>query len=161
MKSDPGLFCLIFILDIHTTSDTTEVLLFLWSFMARCKEHRQGEKHLKPTSYTNTLLSTTTKKKKEKKKMLFTQLSFLFFFLDLNFKHTSITQQHVSPTYIVPLDRYSLLLLKALVPAVLKKNPQSCRLGRIICQAQICILYKLFFFQSFAVNCCSNCIFFF
>lgn len=41
--------------------------------------------------------------------MLFTQLSLIF--LDLNYKHTSIFQLHISPTYSVPLDRYSLLLL--------------------------------------------------
>lgn len=44
--------------------------------------------------------------------MLFTQLSLIF--LDLNYKHTSIFQLHMSPTYSVPLDRYSLLLLKTL-----------------------------------------------
>lgn len=42
--------------------------------------------------------------------MLFTQLSLGF--LDLNYKHTSIFQLHISPTYSVPLDRYSLLLLQ-------------------------------------------------
>jgi len=45
--------------------------------------------------------------------MLFTQLSLIF--LDLNYKHTSIFQLHISPTYSVPLDRYSLLLLKTLL----------------------------------------------
>ena len=43
--------------------------------------------------------------------MLFTQLSLSS--LDLNYKHTSIFQLHISPTYSVPLDRYSLLLLNA------------------------------------------------
>lgn len=53
--------------------------------------------------------------------MLFTQLSLIC--LDLNYKHTSIFQLHTSPTYSVPLDRYSLLLLetlsRSLVPTVL------------------------------------------
>ena len=44
--------------------------------------------------------------------MLFTQLSLIC--LDLNYKHTSIFQLHTSPTYSVPLDRYSLLLFKTL-----------------------------------------------
>ena len=58
------------------------------------------------------------KKKKKRKKeienmvMLFTQLSLIC--LDLNYKHTSIFQLHTSPTYSVPLDRYSLLLFKTL-----------------------------------------------
>lgn len=42
--------------------------------------------------------------------MLFTQLSLIC--LDLNYKHTSIFQLHISPTYSVPLDRYSLLVLE-------------------------------------------------
>lgn len=62
------------------------------------------------------------KKKVRGKKTCYLHSSHSCFFLDLNFKHTSITQQHISPTYIVPLDRYSLLLLKALAPAVLKKR---------------------------------------
>lgn len=39
--------------------------------------------------------------------MLFTQLSLTF--LNLNYKHTSIFQLHISPTYSVPFDCYSLL----------------------------------------------------
>lgn len=83
-------------------------------------------KHLKPTSHTNTLFSTTTKQKNWNKKklqknmvMLFTQLSLTF--LDLNYKHTSILQLHICPTYSVPFDCYSLLPLKnlALVLTVL------------------------------------------
>lgn len=42
--------------------------------------------------------------------MLFTQLSLSS--LDLNYKHTSIFQLHISSTYIVPLDCYQLLILK-------------------------------------------------
>lgn len=67
----------------------------------------------------------TKRKKKEKEienmVMLFTQLSLIC--LDLNYKHTSIFQLHTSPTYSVPLDRYSLLLLqtlsRSLVPTAL------------------------------------------
>lgn len=65
----------------------------------------------------------TKRKKKEIENMvmLFTQLSLIC--LDLNYKHTSIFQLHTSPTYSVPLDRYSLLLLetlsRSLVPTVL------------------------------------------
>jgi len=40
--------------------------------------------------------------------MLFTRRSPSF--LDLNYKHTSILQLHSSSTYIVPLDRYRLLI---------------------------------------------------
>lgn len=103
------------------------------------------KKHLKPTSYTNTLLSTTTQKKKRKKKR-YLHSSHSCFFLDLNFKHTSIASTaHFSNLHCPFGYNYSLLLLKALVPAVLKKNPQSGRLGRIIRQAQIYVLYKLLF----------------
>lgn len=79
-------------------------------------------KHLKPTSHTNLPSSAQPQNKKKelwKKKitenmvMLFTQLSLIF--LDLNYKHTSIFHLHISPTYSVPLDRYSLLLLKTLL----------------------------------------------
>lgn len=86
----------------------------------------RGKNFLKPTSHTKTLFSTTTEQKEKKKEienmvMLFTQLSLIC--LDLNYKHTSIFQLHTSPTYSVPLDRYSLLLLetlsRSLVPTVL------------------------------------------
>lgn len=57
-----------------------------------------------------TKMKKKIKKNTENMVMLFTQLSLIF--LDLNYKHTSIFQLHISPTYSVPLDRYSLLLLK-------------------------------------------------
>lgn len=40
--------------------------------------------------------------------LLFTKLSLIF--LDLNYKQTSTVQLHICPTYMVPLDHYSLLL---------------------------------------------------
>ena len=52
--------------------------------------------------------------------MLFTQLSLIC--LDLNYKHTSIFQLHTSPTYSVPLDRYSLLLFKTLSLSLSRAN---------------------------------------
>ena len=99
-----------------------------WCVMARCREHRQGETfitHL-PQKYPlehNHKTKTRNPKKKKKKRiqkiwLLFTQLPLIF--LDLNYKHTSIFQLHISPTYRVPLGHYPLLrLLKTLVPTVL------------------------------------------
>lgn len=65
-------------------------------------------KHLKSTTYTNTLFSTTTKTNAENMIVIYKAL----IFLDLNYKHTSIFQQHISPTYNVPLNCYSSLLLE-------------------------------------------------
>lgn len=43
--------------------------------------------------------------------LLFTELSLIV--LILNYKQTPTVQLHICPTYMVPLDRYSLLLLTA------------------------------------------------
>lgn len=109
-------FRLIFFLDIHTTSNVTEVLLFSRCIMARCREHRQGETFKTRLPHKDPLQHNHRTKKKEIKKnyrkyghVIYTALTH---FLDLNYKHTSIFQLHISPTYSVPLDRYSLLLLK-------------------------------------------------
>lgn len=112
---------------VRPPKNVTEVLLFSWCVMAKVQGTQTRGKHfLKPTSHTKTLFSTTTEQKEKKKEienmvMLFTQLSLIC--LDLNYKHTSIFQLHTSPTYSVPLDRYSLLLLetlsRSLVPTVL------------------------------------------
>lgn len=124
-------FRLIFFLDIHTTSNITEVLLFSWCIMARCREHRQGETfkthlpHKYPLQHNHKTEKRNLKKMTENMVMLFTQLSLIF--LDLNYKHTSIFQLHISPTYSVPLDRYSLLLLKS----------QQCYKESIECQSDI------------------------
>lgn len=55
-------------------------------------------KHLKPTSYTNTLFSTTTKTNAENMVVIYKAL----IFLDLNYKHTAIFQQHISPNLQCP-----------------------------------------------------------
>lgn len=98
----------------------TEVLLFSWCIMARCREQRQGETfkthlpHKYPLQHNHkTEMKLKKRKNTENMVMLFTQLSLSF--LDLNYKHTSIFQLHISPTYSVPLDRYSLLLLETLL----------------------------------------------
>lgn len=51
--------------------------------------------------------------------MLFTQLSLIF--LDLNYKHTSIFQLHISPTYRVPLDHYYYSSLSSRASSAIKK----------------------------------------
>lgn len=88
---------------------------FAWCIMARCREHRQGETfkthlpHKYPLQHNH---KTKMKLKKENRKyghVIYT--AFTQVFLHLNYKHTSIFQLHISPTYEVPFDRYSLLLL--------------------------------------------------
>lgn len=118
----------IFFLDIRSTSKKRNrgSAFLMMRYGKGAGNTDKGKKILKPTSHTKTLFSTTTEQKEKKKEienmvMLFTQLSLIC--LDLNYKHTSIFQLHTSPTYSVPLDRYSLLLLetlsRSLVPTVL------------------------------------------
>lgn len=118
----------IFFLDIRSTSKKRNrgSAFLMMRYGKGAGNTDKGKNFLKPTSHTKTLFSTTTEQKEKKKEienmvMLFTQLSLIC--LDLNYKHTSIFQLHTSPTYSVPLDRYSLLLLetlsRSLVPTVL------------------------------------------
>lgn len=118
----------IFFLDIRSTSKKRNrgSAFLMMRYGKGAGNTDKGKTILKPTSHTKTLFSTTTEQKEKKKEienmvMLFTQLSLIC--LDLNYKHTSIFQLHTSPTYSVPLDRYSLLLLetlsRSLVPTVL------------------------------------------
>jgi len=105
-------FLLIFFLDIHTTSNNNKrFFCFSHDALWQGAGNTDKEKHLKPTSHTNPSSAQPQNEiKKKKKYRKYGHVIYTAFTLDLNYKHTSIFQLHISPTYSVPLDRYSLLL---------------------------------------------------
>lgn len=111
MRLRPGLFSSDFSFLIFIRPPTQQRFCFSHDALWQGAGNTDKGKHLKPTSHTNLPSSAQPQNKKKgnlkKKKitenmvMLFTQLSLVF--LDLNYKHTSIFQLHISPTYSVPL----------------------------------------------------------